>query len=336
MRPEKANQRMSQGGHAMKSCENTAGTVPPPSRDFETRLPICLVTGFLGSGKTTFLKQVAATHAARRLVYLVNEFSPRDIDGALVAEDHADVVTIPGGSIFCKCLVSEFIARLKELRERFDRVEGVVVEASGMADPRVFDTMLRETGLDRVYRAARVVSVVDPGSFFKLLQVLPNIRAQVEAADCVIVNKTDLFADGVVDETVAAVRKINPGADVRRGSRADVGIEIFGAGERSGESGGHYARCRDPNYRTFTVKLRRPLDVEGLRAGIAAVAEEIYRVKGYVPREAGGAFYVDYSKSGFTSRPVDTARDGHLVFITRGGLSPSARQWLEQLKSETG
>ena len=76
------------------------------------RIPLSLVTGFLGSGKTTFLKHMAPRLASRRIVYLVNDFSALDVDGAVLSEIGPNVVSIPGGSIFCKCLVGDFIQHL--------------------------------------------------------------------------------------------------------------------------------------------------------------------------------------------------------------------------------
>lgn len=58
------------------------------------------------------IKAIARRHLQRRLVYLVNEFSPRDIDGAIVSESNPDGVSVLGGSIFCKCLVTQFISQL--------------------------------------------------------------------------------------------------------------------------------------------------------------------------------------------------------------------------------
>jgi G3E family GTPase len=78
-------------------------------------LPICLVTGFLGTGKTTFLKNIVAHNRGRKIVYLINEFSAHDVDGAIVSAENPNVVSIPGGSIFCKCLVTEFIGQLSKL-----------------------------------------------------------------------------------------------------------------------------------------------------------------------------------------------------------------------------
>ena len=139
-------------------------------------------------------------HRDRRIAYLVNEFASIDVDGGLLAgvagdEDPPDVVPIPGGSIFCKCLVTTFIDHLSALVDGHASrpLDGVVIEASGAADPSVVQQMLSETKLDRSLSLASIVNVVDPGSFLKLIHTLPNIRAQAAAADLTILNKTDVY-----------------------------------------------------------------------------------------------------------------------------------------------
>lgn len=102
-------------------------------------LPICLVTGFLGTGKTTFLKKIVEQNRDRKIVYLINEFSAHDVDGAIVSAENPDVVSIPGGSIFCHCLVTRFIGQLRKITEERGGFDGVVIEASGMANPKQGD-----------------------------------------------------------------------------------------------------------------------------------------------------------------------------------------------------
>ena len=137
------------------------------------RIPLALVTGFLGSGKTTFLRRIIHTHQYQRIVYLVNEFSPVDVDGHVLEGDTQSLVALPGGSIFCQCLATEFISTLKAIPEHFGTqaapIDGVVIEASGVANPMVIEQMLEETKLDQVYALSSVVSIVDPGTFPLLL-----------------------------------------------------------------------------------------------------------------------------------------------------------------------
>ncbi len=257
-------------------------------------LPMYLVTGFLGVGKTTLLKQLIARYRDRRLVYLVNEFSVHDVDGAIVAEGCDDVVTIPGGSIFCTCLVTEFIGQLNRILERFDGVEGVVIEASGMANPKVIETMLRETGLQASYELRHIVSMVDPGSFAKLRNMLPNIVAQVEAADHILINKCDLYDEATLAAMEADLRSINPSGALIRTTQGVLPIDLLATTREERLLEGEYAKCRDPNYDSFAVLPDPTLTVAALRALIETHREGLYRLKGAV-QLAEGAHRVDVS-----------------------------------------
>jgi G3E family GTPase len=293
-------------------------------------IPICLVTGFLGSGKTTFLRHLAVVHAARRLVYLVNEFSPRDIDGALVSATAPDVISVPGGSIFCRCLVTEFIARLQEIPRRFGAIEGVVIEASGMANPKVMATMLRETRLDQQYRLATVLAVVDPGSFGKLRRTLPNIVAQIEAADVALINKTDLFPPEIVAGLAAELQSLNTGLEILPCVRGQVDPDLFGDRGGARPDGGEYAPCRDPRFETVAIPVRRVLEPATLAERLRAVEDEMYRLKGYL-QTTSGLVYVDYTKTGFNAAPVAPGPEPVVVLIHRGNPSPQVQQFFDWL-----
>jgi G3E family GTPase len=316
-------------------------------------LPICLVTGFLGTGKTTLLKNIVAKNRDRKIVYLINEFSAHDVDGAIVSAETPDVVSIPGGSIFCHCLVTEFIGQLKKIASAaggmpaepgpitassVDRVpsrgegyEGVVIEASGMANPKVIEQMLVETKLDTDFRLAMIVSVLDPKSFLKLRHTLPNILAQVEAADVILVNKTDRNLPEKIKETLVAVEELNPTADRIQTVQCDVDLDLFAEHpEASGETGvprdlqGEYAKCRDPNYETFITE--RPFDGEQLASFVLENTAIIYRVKGTLADEL-----FDYSTAGVIRTPQPGAAPA-LAWIIRGGQKELLLKALQALK----
>ncbi len=299
-------------------------------------IPICLVTGFLGSGKTTFLKQIAARHADEKIVYLVNDFSPQDVDGALLEQVEDDVVTIPGGSIFCRCLVTQFLGRLRSIPERFGTdeqpVAGVVIEASGIADPAVIDEMLAETALDRVYEVATIVAIVDPASLPKLVTTLPTIAAQIRSAEIVLLNKVDRFDEAAVAAAEGIVREINPDAPIVRTVRCAAEVEIF-AGGRVRALEGDYAPCADPNYARFSVGFERPVRLSALLDELSRARNDIYRAKGFVPTD-GGIAYVDMSEAGLLAEAApDATGETVLAIIARAKASHRVQELIGRLSA---
>jgi len=280
-------------------------------------IPICLITGFLGTGKTTLLKRIVAENRARKWIYLVNEFSALDVDGAIVSAENPDVVSIPGGSIFCKCLVTEFIGQMTKIHEQHPDAEGVVIEASGMADPRVIADMLKETQLDQHFELANIISIVEPRSFRALIHTLPNIIHQVEAADLVLLNKSDLFDEDKLAATEQAVRNIKAKANLVRCVKGEADFSIFGNPGAYAELHGEYAKCRDPNYSAFSTELPHPLDPAVVETFIRKNEEVIYRVKGYF-QSLEGPVYFDYSKAGFSITPAESGKTQGLAWIVEG------------------
>ena len=285
-------------------------------------LPICLVTGFLGTGKTTFLKNIVAHNRDRKIVYLINEFSAHDVDGAIVSAENPNVVSIPGGSIFCKCLVTEFIGQLKAAAEHWPDADGVVIEASGMANPKVIEQMLAETKLDQYFRLAVIISIIDPNSFLKLRHTLPNILAQIEASDVVLINKTDRNSPEKTAEADAAVRAINPVAERIKTVQCAVEVDLFAEHVPRGLQG-EYAKCRDPNYATFVTE--QPVNGAALERFVLENSDDIYRVKGTLTGE-----FFDYSTAGVIRTAQSDAKPA-LAWIVKGGAEEKITAALEFL-----
>lgn len=292
-------------------------------------IPVCLVTGFLGSGKTTLLERLVERWRGTRTAFLVNEFSPLDVDGARL-DLPADVLTaVAGGSIFCKCKVTDFIGAMKNIRYRSEAGEafaGVVIEASGIANPKVIRRMFEETKLDEHFELRTIVCLVDPGSFHKLLRTLPNVAAQVEAADLVLLNKTDLFGAEAVRETRHLIEMVRPGAPVVETVRCAAPFDPFAA-HASRALEGDYAACADPNYVQTAAPIRAAVDWARLQDALEELRDVLYRAKGYV-LVRDGALYADLSASGWRTEQAERApaRTG-LALIARG----DARDRIESL-----
>lgn len=295
--------------------------------------PLLLITGFLGSGKTTLLRRIAERARDRRLIFLVNEFSSVDVDGALArATAGAPVLSIAGGSIFCRCKATDLIETLRALHSRavLDRREGVVVEASGMADPRALTPLLAEARLDGDFRVARIVAVVDPGRYLKVRQTLVAADAQIAAADLVLLNKSDLYPPETQALAEAAVRTVNPPADVRRAVRGDVEFDWFPDAPVSSATA-PLAPCRDPNFETFTLDAGPSPDFEEWRRRLATVREDVYRVKGIVGSPDGRLRLWEDAGHGLNEADAPAGVEPtRLVVICRGGGSGRVRAALQQ------
>ncbi len=246
-------------------------------------IPLTLITGFLGSGKTTLLRRIIEANRGRKLAYLVNEFSALDVDARRLADTGGNITCLPGGSIFCQCLVTSFINQLRDIAELHDRpdapLKGLVIEASGISDPRAVGRMLEETGLDAAYGLARVMCMIDPGTFPKLLATLPNVSAQVAAADLAIINKTDLYDETTIEQTAEAVLAIQPTIRIVLARYAAVDVEP--ATIRPDVTGG-YAPCRDTHYDTLIHTSDRAVDLNRLVTESIALLDGAYRLKGFV------------------------------------------------------
>jgi G3E family GTPase len=191
--------------------------------------------------------------------------------------------------------------------------------------------MLEETRLDRVYELRTIVSVIDPGTFLKLIHTLPNVISQVQACDVALVNKTDLHEEAVLRQVEQEIERINPRAKLIRSSYCRSEIDILAAPARLPLEG-EYALCKDPNYQSFTVHVGEPLDLGLLLAELDRIKDDVYRIKGFVP-VSEGTVYVDVAAGRVSHREAPAASEaggeepapGALVFI----YDPGAGELLE-------
>ena len=280
-------------------------------------IPLTLVTGFLGSGKTTLLQHMAQQVNGKRLVFVVNEFAPLDVDGKLLGKD-VDVVPIPGGSIFCQCLTTTFIEHLNALikRHETESLDGIVIEASGMANPKVIRRMLVETGLDQHFAITQMIAVAEPVSLIKLFETLPNIREQLAAADIILLNKIDLADSATINKARSLICAINPRACLHLTINSEITLDLF-TPDSALPVAGEYAKCKDPHFTQMTVRISDKPSRVLLRRALEKLGEDLYRAKGWVSCAEGPTF-VDVASSVVKIQPVDRMPDDQSAIVLIG------------------
>lgn len=313
------------------------------------KVPLTLVTGFLGSGKTTLLthlvRRMTGGPESRKVLCIVNEFAETDVDGARLIEDVTEdfavpVMTIPGGSIFCECLAGKFIETLGQVHSTVvaQDIDGLLVEASGMADPRVVDKLLMDAKLDDRFELKQVVTVLDPMTFFKLRRTMPVVERQLRSADVVLINKIDRVSPIQIEATARDVYAINPDVPVLTCQHAIVDLDPFtdptdltGPARRSD---GRLAPCKDFRFDRKVLPFGPVLDKDEVAEFIETNRQALLRVKGYFRGMDGRSYELDDDGHELQIVSVDSVPDeAGLVMICHRAFTPQVGMGMRLLLS---
>ena len=175
------------------------------------RTPVTIVTGFLGSGKTTLINHLLSQGGLGRVAALVNDFGAIDIDAALVSEVADEVVQLSNGCICCT-INGDLYAAVERMLALAPPVHRIVIETTGLADPLPVGLTILQTDLKSRCLLEAVVAVVDCANFALDLFAADAAMAQIIHADVVILNKTDLVDPDAVASLERRITVINPRA----------------------------------------------------------------------------------------------------------------------------
>lgn len=269
------------------------------------RVPLVVVTGFLGSGKTTLVNRLLQRRASRgatdKLGVIVNELGEIGIDGALLG-GAARQVELPGGCVCC-VLGDDLERTLLELVDATPDLSAIVLETTGVAEPLPIAWAVERAPVDQRVRLAAIVTTVDATNFLASRPLSASVDAQVANADVLLVTKSEIASDRDTAAALDAVRQLAPRAPVRRGSTDEhaawleelladpsVGVE---RPSPHGQGTGHVhdETCRHPDNEggytahgidSVSVRATEVLDLEELEDQLSALPSNYVRIKGIV------------------------------------------------------
>ena len=328
------------------------------------KIPVTLITGFLGSGKTTLISRLLRHPDMDRVAVVINEIGEIGIDNDLVKMSSENVSLLANGCLCCsvrtdlqETLRALFGERRAGQIPDFDRV---MIETTGLADPApVIQTLASDTMLGAHYRLDGVVTLVDAANGLTQLEENPEPEHQIALADRIFITKGDLVNDVTMSDLTATIRAINPRAEIRRCSMGDlhpsdlIGIGLISA--RAGNDTLHFLGelkpqadnnspheaylgdrlpiRHDPAVKTLSLRFEKPFTWASFSAAMELVislrGKDLLRVKGIVNVEGNPVVVQGVGHVFHPPLPLDrwpSADIGsRLVFITRNIEGPALR-----------
>jgi G3E family GTPase len=299
------------------------------------RVPVTIVTGFLGAGKTTLVRRFLETPEGRGTAVVVNEFGAVGIDDALLRTSAEKTVLLGNGCLCCSTR-SDLQAALARLLA--DRARGVVpdfqrivIETSGLADPGpILQTFASDRALGAEFAIEAVVAVVDAATGLRNLERAPEARRQVLLADRLVLTKTDIAADAVepLRRRLAALNPRAPVATATSGALdphwlIDAGDETVGTGRSAFVAEAEHG----DDIRSFVMSEPEPLRwtpfARTMDTLMALRGPDLLRAKGLLNVEGCRGPVVVQFVQHLAHPPVELTewpsddRASRLVFITR-------------------
>ncbi|MEV8588339.1 GTP-binding protein [Streptomyces sp. NPDC051180] len=262
------------------------------------QIPVVVLAGFLGAGKTTLLNHLLRSSRGTRIGVMVNDFGDIGIDAMRIAGQVGSTVSLGNGCLCCAVDASELDEYLEVLTRPESRLDVIVIEASGLAEPQELVRMVLASENERIVYGG-LVQVVDAAEFSATRARHPETDRHLPIADLVVVNKTDRVSGAellAVHETVGGLAGKAVVVDATHG-RIDPELlfdRVVPEGEIEGQMSIEdilYAEedCDgDPqahthtSYETVSLTAATPLHPRRMMAFLDARPEGLYRIKGFV------------------------------------------------------
>lgn len=189
-------------------------------------MPVTIITGFLGSGKTTLLNQILQNKQDLKVAILVNEFGDINIDSQLLVSLDEDMVELSNGCICCT-INDGLVDAVYRVLEREDRIDYLVIETTGVADPLPIILTFVGTELRDLTRLDSILTVVDAETFTPEHFESEVALKQVAYGDIVLLNKTDLVEQPRIKELESYITTVKYGARILHSQYGQVPLPLI-------------------------------------------------------------------------------------------------------------
>lgn len=319
----------------------TTGAKPTRNRE----VPVIVITGFLGSGKTTLVNYILSHSNGRKVAVFVNEFGEISIDGQLLINVEDDMVQLNNGCICCT-LNNRLADTIVGVLQRNPHIDYVLIETTGIADPLPIIMTWAGTELRNLTRLDAVFTLVDADTFS------PDLLANSEAAlnqiawgDLILLNKIDLVSPEKCDRIQKKIRQIKPDASIITTEYGRVplatiwGVEYSHPDFRNLLDNGHHSQhLANDGFVAVSFSSDRPLSVEKFQTFLSeSLPTSVFRAKGFIWYQGNNSshlFQLSGKRYQLTPNYPRSQPPNQLVFIGRDLNRQTLTQDLQQCLHE--
>jgi G3E family GTPase len=189
-------------------------------------LPVTIITGFLGSGKTTLLNHILTNQQGLKTAVLVNEFGEIGIDNELIVATDDNMVELNNGCICCT-INNDLVDAVYKVLEREQKLDYLVVETTGLADPLPVALTFLGTELRDLTRLDSIITVVDAANYSLDLFNSQAAYSQISYGDVIVLNKADLVDEATLNELERKIGEVKEGSRIIRTSHSQVPLPLI-------------------------------------------------------------------------------------------------------------
>ena len=250
------------------------------------KTPIIIITGYLGAGKTTFLRRIISS-VKKKFAILMNEFGEFGIDGKILAGKNVKISELSGGCVCCS-LTGELTEAIKEIQKKY-APEIIFIETTGVAEPDSIVGTLE--GLADKVKIDSVITIADADALARFPSLGHTGRVQLEMADAILLNKVDLVGGKQIKELEKNIHKLNSRATIFRTVKCEVDTNLLFNTYSGNKKIEKHKTAEHISENYFSYTTNKKLSFKKFQQLAHNLGSEIFRAKGFLKTDAGGKLW---------------------------------------------